>query len=208
MSGITAAARANAIAARAGCSAIQRSANPQPAIRLPPATPNATANPQRKRTKSTNKIDAVGVPPGFERPHNPNEDIVWLTDACGGDFKSWAYALQGSTTVICFFCDTHKESNATISHTNWDRSAYTRHEASYSHKAAVDQYTQDPQQQQTDKHLAMTEVADNPLLALFCGAYMVLYQAMPFTHFPTICEYMDWLKVPNITGLSSTRVFL
>ncbi|EFJ40968.1 hypothetical protein VOLCADRAFT_99116 [Volvox carteri f. nagariensis] len=190
------------------CSRVQRSANPQPAIRLPPATPNATANPQRKRTKSTNKIDAVGVPPGFERPHNPNEDIVWLTDACGGDFKSWAYALQGSTTVICFFCDTHKESNATISHTNWDRSAYTRHEASYSHKAAVDQYTQDPQQQQTDKHLAMTEVADNPLLALFCGAYMVLYQAMPFTHFPTICEYMDWLKVPNITGLSSTRVFL
>ncbi|EFJ40982.1 hypothetical protein VOLCADRAFT_99076 [Volvox carteri f. nagariensis] len=180
----------------------------QPATRLPPATPNATANPQRKRTKSTNKIDAVGVPPEFERPHNPNEDIVWLTDACGGDFKSWAYALQGSTTVICFFCDTHKESNATISHTNWDRSAYTRHEASHSHKAAVDQYTQDQQQQQTDKHLAMTEVADNPLLALFCGAYMVLYQAMPFTHFPTICEYMDLLKVPNITGLSSTRVFL
>ncbi|EFJ49182.1 hypothetical protein VOLCADRAFT_104385 [Volvox carteri f. nagariensis] len=142
------------------------SANPQPAIRLPPATPNATANPQRKRTKSTNKIDAVGVPPGLERPHNPNEDIVWLTDACGGDFKSWAYALQGSMTVICFFCDTHKESNATISHTNWDRSAYTRHEASYSHKAAVDQYTQDPQQQQTDKHLAMTEVADNPFKGL------------------------------------------
>ncbi|EFJ48091.1 hypothetical protein VOLCADRAFT_120919 [Volvox carteri f. nagariensis] len=85
----------------------------------PPPTPNAIAMPQRKRTKSTNKIDAVGIPPGFERP---NEDIVWLTDACGGDFKSWAYVLQGSTTVICFFCDTHKESNATISRTNWDRS--------------------------------------------------------------------------------------
>ncbi|EFJ39409.1 hypothetical protein VOLCADRAFT_101011 [Volvox carteri f. nagariensis] len=81
----------------------QRSANPQPATLLPPATPNATANLQRKRTKSTNKIDAVGVPPGFERPRNPNEDIIWLTDTCGGDFKSWAYALQGSTTVICFF---------------------------------------------------------------------------------------------------------
>ncbi|EFJ50411.1 hypothetical protein VOLCADRAFT_88728 [Volvox carteri f. nagariensis] len=72
-------------------------------ILLQPATLLPAVNPQcQVHAMSTNKIDAVGVPPGLERPHIPNADIVWLTDACG-DFKSWAYALQGSTTVICFF---------------------------------------------------------------------------------------------------------
>ncbi|EFJ44656.1 hypothetical protein VOLCADRAFT_95079 [Volvox carteri f. nagariensis] len=82
----------------------------QPASLLP-TNPNTTAPEQQPATilppanmqrKCTNKTYTVGVPPGFERPHIPNEEIVWLTDACGGDFKSWAYALQGSTMVVCF----------------------------------------------------------------------------------------------------------
>ncbi|PNH01457.1 hypothetical protein TSOC_012654 [Tetrabaena socialis] len=119
----------------------------------------------------------------------------------GSDFASWAYTRTGDECVTCWICEHHGGAHPKIRRRAWDRSAFTAHERSQDHNTAVQKRQEVMQHQRANKDLGLTEMNDEALYALFATSYMVLYFAMPFTHYTNICQLHQHLKLANTTTL-------
>ncbi|PNG99224.1 Zinc finger protein, partial [Tetrabaena socialis] len=164
-------------------------------------TPPSPRPPSTTRTKFHNRIPAAGVPDGCERPAVEGENPVRLDGMAGSDFAYWAYVLGNANVVNCWHCGHYKASHPTITRTAWDRSAFTCHEKSQDHKTAVRKYQDYLAHQQANKDMGLTEMSDEALYVCFATSYMILYFAMPFTHYTFVCKLHQHLKLANTTTL-------